>query len=473
VIIGMAKYSGADERGHCFDVKLDETEPLAVRILDNPDTSRASSGAVGHLVRMGDAGLIDVWPVGELALFDTNDWRLPANDYAVVEKAKAIEPLQAGDATVAEVESAIKSLPIPVEKNNMEDEIKQEETTPEVDIAKLVDEAVEAKMKALKEEEPVIKSAPAVKKVTEMGFKEDATKSFIHWMRTGDEVAYKAALQGQTDSEGGYAVPDDFYNKIVEKATLMSFIRQTNAMILQTSLDKIRVPAEGTAVTKFVVTAEEGAVDENEPTLGDVAIEIHRLTKLIKASVEVLADAKGGFETWLMNSFARAKAMAENYYFTVGTGTNMPLGVLAGAGASGITTASATAITAAELVSLVGTLGGGYSCPGCGFLMKSATKWYLAGLTGNPFQFIPTPAGGDFLAMPAYNSDDMEAITNSGKSVVYGNFGYYAVAERQGMNVQRLNELYAANGQVGLLASFRLGGSVIQAEAFKYLAQKA
>lgn len=475
VIIGMAKYTGADERGHWFDVKLDENETLAQRILADPTKARASSGTVGHLVRRGDAGLIDTWPVAELALFDINEWRLPANDYAVVE-AKAIEipdPLKAGDATVdpdVEMADAIKSLPIHVEKNTMTEETPKVET-PEVDIAKLVSNAVEEKMAALRDEAPVVKSAPAVKKVTELGFKDDATKSFIHWMRTGDEVAYKAALQGQTDSEGGYAVPEDFYNKIVEKATLMSFIRQTSALILQTSLDKIRIPAEGTAVTKFVVTAEEGAVDENEPTLADSYIEIHRMTKLIKASVELLADGKGGVETWLADSFARAKAMAENYYFTVGTGTSMPLGILAGAGASGVTTASATAITAGELVQLVGKLGGGYSGLGCGFLMKNATKWYLAGLQGSPFSFIQTPAGGDFLGMPAYISDDMEAIASTKKAVVYGNFGYYAVAERQGMTVQRLTELYAANGQVGLLASFRIGGTVVQAEAFKYLLQ--
>lgn len=475
-IIGMAKYTGVDERGHWFDVKLDESDPLAIRILENVETSRASSGAVGHLVRMADAGLIDVWPVGELALFDTNDWRLPANDYAVVEaKAIEIEPLQAGDATVAEVEvaDAIKPLPIPMEKAIMEDEIKKVEETPEVDIAQLVNDAVEAKLKALKEEPAVVKSAPAVKKVTERGFSDDATKSFIHWLRTGDEVAYKAAMQEGTDSEGGFLVPEDFYNKIVEKRNLLSFIRQTSAQFIPTSSDSIRVPAEGTAATKMVVSAEEAAYDENEPTIGDVKIEVHKLTKLIKISEELEADAKANLSGYFTNLFARAMALAENYYFTVGTGGGMPLGILAGAGASGVTTTSETAITSGELVQLVGTLGGGYAGPGCGFLMKNATKWYLAGLTGSPFQFIQTPAGGDFLGMPAYVSDDMEAIATGKKSVVYGNFNFYAVAEREGLSVLRDPYTYrAASGQIGLIAKARIGGSILQAEAFKYLIQK-
>ena len=90
VIVGRAKYIGVTERGHMFDPRLDPDEELAKRLLEaEPENVKASSGAVSHLVRMGKAGLIDVWPVGELAMFDVNDWRLPANDYAVIEKRAA------------------------------------------------------------------------------------------------------------------------------------------------------------------------------------------------------------------------------------------------------------------------------------------------------------------------------------------------------------------------------------------------
>jgi hypothetical protein len=89
VVIGRARYSGVNQRGHWFDVTLDADEPLAKRVVAavNYDTEgvKASSGAVAHLVRMGEAGMIDVWPVGELAIFDTNEWRQPANQLAVVE----------------------------------------------------------------------------------------------------------------------------------------------------------------------------------------------------------------------------------------------------------------------------------------------------------------------------------------------------------------------------------------------------
>ena len=47
------------------------------------------------------------------------------------------------------------------------------------------------------------------------------------------------------------------------------------------------------------------------------------------------------------------------------------------------------------------------------------------------------------------------------------------VADREGRSFKRLNELYAATGQVGFLASERVDGKLILPEAVKVLAQKS
>ena len=47
------------------------------------------------------------------------------------------------------------------------------------------------------------------------------------------------------------------------------------------------------------------------------------------------------------------------------------------------------------------------------------------------------------------------------------------IADRQGRSFKRLNELFAATGQVGFLASQRVDGKLILAEAVKVLVQKA
>ena len=77
------------------------------------------------------------------------------------------------------------------------------------------------------------------------------------------------------------------------------------------------------------------------------------------------------------------------------------------------------------------------------------------------------------LNRPVYTSTFMPAIAAGAKSILFGDLGYYWVADRQGRSFKRLNELYAATGQVGFLSSERVDGKLILPEAVKVLAQKA
>jgi len=488
-LIGKATYVGADERGHWFEPVLDNEEPLAQRLMKAEITElRASSGAINHLVRKDAGGLISVWPVGELALFDINEWRLPANDFAVIEAktekiAEAIPEAEesAADAVEESVEADNKSISIiPMEENTMDEEkiveeVKAEE--PKVDIKAELESMKKSLLEELKAAPGEVKGVPTVKAAKESP---SFIKAMLAWAQgdnprgfKGNDLELKGAWQGQTDNEGGYAVPDDFYNRIVEQRQELSFVRKAPVTRLVTNHDRILIPTEATAGTKLVVTAEEAAYDENEPVFGQVALTIHKFTKMVKVSEEMLDGDAVGLEAYIASVVARASAAAENYYCSIGTGTGMPQGIVAGATASGITTASATAITAAELISAMGTVESPYHNSSSGFLMKGATKFYLQGLTGNSFQFINTPAGGDFMGYPAYIAPDMDGISASGKSVVFGDFSMYAFAERQGVTLSRNPYLYQANGQVGLFVKQRFGGAVLQTLAFKYLTQHA
>lgn len=485
-LIGRATYVGADERGHWFEPVLDSEEPLAQRLMKADITElRASSGAINHLVRKDAGGLISVWPVGELALFDINEWRLPANDFAVIEAktekiAEAIPEADesAVDAVEESVEAESKSNSIiPMEEKMDEEkiveEVKAEE--PKVDIKAEFESMKNSLLEELKAAPGEVKGVPTVKNAKESP---SFIKAMLAWAQgdnprgfKGNDLELKGAWQGQTDAEGGYAVPDDFYNRIVEQRQELSFVRKAPVTRLVTNHDRILIPTEATAGTKLVVTAEEAAYDENEPVFGQVALTIHKFTKMIKVSEEMLDGDAVGLEAYIASVVARASAAAENYYCSIGTGTGMPQGIVTGATASGITTASATAITAAELIAMMGKVESPYHNSSSGFLMKGATKFYLQGLTGNPFQFINTPAGGDFMSYPAYIAPDMGGVATGQKSVVFGDFSMYAFAERQGVTLSRNPYLYQANGQVGLFVKQRFGGAVLQTLAFKYLLQ--
>ena len=55
---------------------------------------------------------------------------------------------------------------------------------------------------------------------------------------------------------------------------------------------------------------------------------------------------------------------------------------------------------------------------------------------------------------------------------IFGDLSYYWVADRQGRSFQRLNELFAKNGQVGFRVFQRLDGKLILPESVKTVQMK-
>jgi HK97 family phage major capsid protein len=489
--LGKTSKELVDDIGVWVEAQIEMSKEYAKEVLSLIEKGLLgwSSGTAGHLVEKLN-GLIKTWPIVEYSLTPT-----PAEPRTLgVEHIKTL--FLAAGLPLPEALADVPGIPgtparqeaDAVTEAKTEEPMADEVVKPEAEkapeptaaltaeqVAAIAGKAATDAIKALLAEEPAKKGGvlymPAVKKVTDLGFSDDEMKSFRHYLRTGDQTAYKAAMQGQTDDEGGYAVPDDFYNRIVAKRDEKSVVRGAGVTVIQTSLDRILIPTEGTSATAFVRTAEEGSVDENEPTLGQVIVTVHRNTKLVKVSVELLADNKGGLDGFLADVFARAEAKWENDMFLTGSGSNQPQGAVTASGL-GVTAAGTNAITAAEMIDLVHSIGDFYA-DGSWLFMRNATLGDLRALTGNPFAFAVTPQGNagsrELLGYPVGLSGQMDALTTALKPVVFGNFEFYAIAERQGMFVQRLNELYAGTGQVGLLASFRRGGAALQAEAFKHL----
>ena len=74
---------------------------------------------------------------------------------------------------------------------------------------------------------------------------------------------------------------------------------------------------------------------------------------------------------------------------------------------------------------------------------------------------------------PIYASSYMPEIGAGNKPLIFGDLSYYWIADRQGRTFQRLNELYAATGQVGFRTFQRVDGKLILPEAVKTLNCKA
>ena len=285
------------------------------------------------------------------------------------------------------------------------------------------------------------------------------------------------ALQIGTDSEGGYLVPDEYERTLVEALEEENIFRQL-AKIIQTSSGDRKIPVVATKGTASWID-EEGAYLESDDSFGQVSIGAYKLGTMIKVSEELLNDSVFDLESYISREFARRIGAKEEESFFTGDGTGKPLGVLAETGGAevGVTAASATAITADELIDLFYSLKAPYRRNAVWVLNDSTIK-AIRTLKDNQGQYLWQPsltAGAPdlLLGKPVRTSAYMPAIAADAKTIAFGDFSYYWIADRQGRSFKRLNELYAATGQVGFLASQRVDGKLILPEAIKVLAQKS
>ena len=282
-------------------------------------------------------------------------------------------------------------------------------------------------------------------------------------------------LSESVDADGGYLVPEEFENQIIVGLDEANVIRSL-AKVITTHHDRKIPIAVGHSTATW--TAENAAFTESNPTFGQKQIDAFKLTDLIRVSVELLQDAAFPLEQYIANEFARAFGIAEEQAFCVGTGVNQPTGIFtASGGAVGVTSASATAITVDEIISLVYALKSPYR-RNAKFLMNDATVSLLRKLKDNNGAYLwqPSVQAGQpdkLLGYDLYTSPYVPTVEAGAFAIAFGDFQNYWIGDRAGRTVQRLNELYATTGQVGFLASERVDGKLILSEAVKTLDVKA
>lgn len=303
-------------------------------------------------------------------------------------------------------------------------------------------------------------------------------KNFWNAMRSKAPVPNVTnALQIGTDSEGGYLVPDEFENTLVEALEEENVFRQM-AKIIQTSSGDRKIPVVASKGTASWMD-EEGAYPESDDSFGQVSIGAYKLGTMIKVSEELLNDSVFDLQSYISREFARRIGSKEEEAFFTGNGTGKPLGILAATGGAqtGITAASSTAVTADELIDLYYSLKSPYRKNAVWTLNDSTVKAIRKLKDGNG-QYLWQPgitvgAPDMILGRPVRTSAYMPEIAAGAKTIAFGDFSYYWIADRQGRSFKRLNELFAATGQVGFLASQRVDGKLVLAEAVKVLVQKA
>jgi HK97 family phage major capsid protein len=305
----------------------------------------------------------------------------------------------------------------------------------------------------------------------------DYRNAFWKAMRNKNSFDVQNALQIGTDSEGGYLVPDEFERILIQALEEENIFRKLASVITTSSGDK-KIPVVASKGTASWVE-EEGAIPDSDDAFDQVSIGAFKLATMIKVSEELLNDSVFNLESYIAKEFARRIGAKEEEGFFIGNGTGKPTGIFNATGGAtlGVTTASSTAITIDEVIDLFYSLKSPYR-KNATFVTNDATVKAIRKLKDGNGQYIWQPSiqagqADTILNRPLKTSSYVPTIEATAKTIAFGDFSYYWIADRQGRSFQRLNELYAANGQVGFKATQRVDGKLILSEAIKVLQQKA
>ena len=283
-------------------------------------------------------------------------------------------------------------------------------------------------------------------------------------------------LQEGVDADGGYLVPEEYDSRLINGLKDENIIRKLGHTIMTSGERKINIAATKPAAAWI----DEGeALTFSDATFSQINLDAHKLHVAVKVTEELLYDNAFQLENYIIEEFYKALANAEEDAFINGNGTGKPLGILAASGGAevGVTTASATAITADEVINLVYSLKRPYR-KNAVFILNDQTiavlrklkdgngayMWQAALVAGEPDKLI---------GYPVYTSAYVPTIEAGAKTIIFGDLSYYNIGDRGSRSFAELRELFAGNGMVGFVAKERVDGKLVLPEAIKVLQQKA
>ncbi|WP_424942901.1 phage major capsid protein [Aliiroseovarius crassostreae] len=316
-------------------------------------------------------------------------------------------------------------------------------------------------------------------------------KAFEAYVRSGDDDGLRGLeLEGKAMStavagDGGY---------LVDPVTADTIKGVLNGAASLRSIANV-VNVEGTSYDVLIdrgdlgsgwATENDPSAETGTPTIERIAIPLHELSALPKASQRLLDDSAFDIEAWLAGRIADKFARAEAAAFINGDGVDKPKGILThttvendswawgniGYVATGAAGDFGATNPADSIIDLVFALGAEYRA-NAAFVMNSKTVGAVRKLKDADGRFLWTDSmvAGEparLMGYPVVIAEDMPDIAADSLSIAFGDFANgYTVAERPDTRI--LRDPFSAKPHVLFYATKRVGGDVSDFAAIKLL----
>lgn len=325
---------------------------------------------------------------------------------------------------------------------------------------------------------------------------DDVPRALLNkWLRGGDNAlnadewaAIRATMSTTTPSEGGYTVQSEVASELITAMKAYGGMRDVATEFNTATGSPMNWPTMDDTGNVGELIAENTTATDQDASFGTVALNVYKFSsKIVTIPIELLQDSLLNLDEIVFALLAERLARVQNTYFTTGTGTNQPRGIVTGAtlGKTGTTGQTGTVIYD-DLVDLEHSVDPAYrNRPGTGWMMHDSSIKVIRKIKdseGRPI-FVPgyetgVPGGAPatLLNRPITVNQDIATMAANAKSILFGNLANYRIRNAMSATLFRFTDsAFTKKGQVGYLAWQRSGGNLLDnsGATVKYYANSA
>ena len=268
-------------------------------------------------------------------------------------------------------------------------------------------------------------------------------------------------------------LPREVANEIQRKKEQIARIRGLCTVHQATGDYTVYVEGDGATVT---YVGEGAAIGETSPTIAPIGLSALKLGALVKVSREFIEDLGVDVMAYLVDVLSKAFAKKEDHDILFGAGTSSSKTALRGIStnvtANVVTAASETTVTWEEVKKFIQLLDS-YRTNATLVCSQAFLDICHSFKDGSTYMVPQGQPITQIYGVKVVVSDEFPALAGGAVAAIVGDFSYYHILDRMGLEVVTLNELYAANDQVGIRALERIDGDIAIKDAFAVLKLKA
>lgn len=303
---------------------------------------------------------------------------------------------------------------------------------------------------------------------------EQERRALAEFVRSGKLTEIRAGVN-MTLGDNGAIIPTTIANKIIETVENICPIFDLSSKYNVKGSLTFPVYDETTDQVQCAYATEFKALDSHTGKFATVSLGGYLVGALTKISRSLITNGEFDVVSYIIGKISLAIARFLEKECLIGTGTSACQGVLVGA-TQKMTAAAATAITADELIDLQLKVPEQYQANAC-WIVHTKTLGVLRKLKNNDGDYLLTDDlvkgfGFELLGKHVYISDQMPEIAASAKAVVYGDMSGLFSNLRPGIELQMLNEKYADEHAVGVVAWYEVDTKVVEQQKVAVLVMK-